>query len=359
MRKRKEGVFLKTVLIMGAGAVRAASGTKAIAKRPPLDRDFFEIAKKSHRSQCALVEKHVRDFVGKYSLEVLRSLEETTTLLYLKAVDSRQGDRAHKAFLAQLTLLRLVLSKTTNELPTGPATLLYRLFRAELDLLEKAEDLTIITFNYDLMIERTLQSLQEKHPSIPLFSFPGCYRLSPEVRTTGVGGNTARFIGIEKAHRGVGVLKLHGSMNWISTHKSATPLPSALFGVKRELTVLDSTLLHPELTWKPGKKKLYVQPIILPPVTGKRGLLHKGVGRLWQTAANALRDADRVIVFGYSCPPMDFEAKILLGEHIQPERTSDLIVIDPCTSVAAKFVSLSGVEKARVYSCAKALLREH
>ena len=95
----------KTVLILGAGAVRAAAGRKPVAKRPPLDRDFFEIAQKVWKRWCERICEYLNEIVGDYSTEALKSLEESTTCLYLKALDSKAKSIPHLAFLAQLKLL--------------------------------------------------------------------------------------------------------------------------------------------------------------------------------------------------------------------------------------------------------------
>lgn len=338
----------KTVLILGAGAVRAAAGRRAVAKTPPLDCDFFDIAKKTHATLHAQVERQLRKLVGTYADEILRSLEETTTLLYLKAVDSTRGSAAHLAFLRQLNLLHRVLKTTTDPLPTGPRSLLYRLFRHELLRLDQPEHLTIITFNYDLMVERALDELQA-HNTNTVFSYPSCYQLPTGTKMANVrGGKPFSATGVP--HAGVSVLKLHGSLNWQSTHNSREPTPAALFNPRRSLTVLNSSEVAESLTWKQGARTVHMKPVILPPVTGKRGLLHQSLAPVWTAAGTALSEADRLVIFGYSCPPLDFEAKMLLGERVQPTQLKELIVIDPAPAVAGRFIPLCGVGSAQLFS---------
>lgn len=339
---------------MGAGAIRAAAGYKALAKRPPLDRDFFEIASKTRPSLCVIVRHKMKQLVGSYSSEALQSLENTTTFLYLKAIDSSPKSPAHRAFLYQLQLIEDVLANTTNDLPTGPSSLLYRLIRRELNGLASPEQLTIITFNYDLMIERVLDELQ-KHDATKLFTFPGCYRLPADTPMTEV-EDCLPYEASGSQHGGIAVLKLHGSLNWSSTHRSKSPAPTALFSPDRKMHILNTKRMSSSLTWKKASRMLYLKPIILPPVTGKRGLLHNNLSSVWVHAASALKQASRLVIFGYSCPPLDFEAKILLGENVQPSRTNDLTVVDPNIAIARRFISLCGVAGCQVYTSMQALL---
>lgn len=328
----------KTVIIMGAGAVRSAAGKKPVAKRPPLDCDFFAIAEKTEPELAENVSRTVSKLVGTYSSEVLKSLEDTTTLLYLKALDSANKSQEHRAFIDQIELLVRVLGRTTNDLPVGPRTHLHRFLKREIQRLDHARDLTIITFNYDLMIERVLDQLQV-HTDDSVFGFPGCYRLPPERIVSGVTGHPG-YGHFGQERDGVAVLKLHGSMNWSSAHTSKKPTPSALFSPRRSLYILNTSEISSRLMWTRGKKRHYMKPIILPPVTGKRGLLHRDFSGLWVEAAKALSNARRVVIYGYSCPPLDFEAKMLLGENVQPGVTKDLVMIDPNTGISSRFVPL-------------------
>jgi hypothetical protein len=113
--------------------------------------------------------------------------------------------------------------------------------------------------------------------------------------------------------------------------------------------VLNSSEITESLRWKKGARIVHMKPVILPPVTGKRGLLHKSLEPVWAAAGTALSEADRLVIFGYSCPPLDFEARMLLGERVQPTQLKELIVIDPSPSVAARFLPLCGVGSAQVF----------
>lgn len=339
---------MKTVMILGAGVSRAAGNSRPISRRPPLDADFFEVARtgkhRLHKNIIATLEK----LVGDYSQSLVHSLETSATYLYLKAIDSPNGSEYHIGFLNLLKLLSGVLAKTTNDLKLGRRSLIYRFLLCELNNLDSPSDLTVLTFNYDLLIENTLQEIAlNSRPDV--FTFPGCYRLNDFISSPGTTGQP-KFESQGKEFAGVGVLKLHGSMNWQSRHTSDTPRPSALFNPNRELHIINSKHISTSLRWRRNSRVIYMKPIIVPPVSGKRGMMHKSMTGLWDLAAKKLTEADRIIIAGYSCPPLDLEARILLSENLRINNNKKVYVIDPNPASASKFVDLCGVTHSTIYS---------
>ncbi len=347
---------MKTVMLLGAGVTRANRPRASISRRAPLDRDFFEIAAAIHPQKTAAVVRCLKSLVGDYADSLCSSLETATTYLYMKAIDSPNGSTYHKGFLNLLYLLNSVLAKTTNPVSIGPRSLVYRFILSELRKVENPEDLNIITFNYDLVLERALEQIAE-HGREDVFRFPGCYRLKGITRIPPVEG-MPQFVSEDYKHEGVGVLKLHGSMNWQSVHTSARPSPSALLNEKRVLHVLDSTLIPDNLSWRRNQKMVHMKPIIVPPVSGKRGMMQRDVLSLWAKAAALLRDADRVVVAGYSCPPLDLEARILISENMRANDSKRVYVIDPNPEASVKFLELCGVDHLTLYTYINEWLRD-
>jgi hypothetical protein len=347
---------MKTVVILGAGISRAASGSKPLASRPPLDTDFFNVARAVYRKRHDQISATLEDLVGDYSHTLKASLEASAAYLYLKAIDSPSGSVYHKGFLDLLQLLNSVLAKTTNNLSLGPRSLLYRFLLAELKKVDTPEDLSIITFNYDLLAERTMDEIADKNGK-DVFSFPGCYRLGEIAQVQSIKTHDP-FSNLSKKHHGVKVLKLHGSLNWQSKHTSAEPNPSALFAPNRALHVMNSPEIAVSLTWKPNKRRIYMKPIIVPPVSGKRGMMHNSMTNLWTLASTALQEADRVVIAGYSCPALDLEARILLSENLRLNPSKKLYVIDPNPQSAAKFIEICGVDHSTIYTSVKDWVRD-
>jgi hypothetical protein len=64
---------------------------------------------------------------------------------------------------------------------------------------------------------------------------------------------------------------------------------------------------------------------------------------LWSKAEVALKAAERIVVFGYSCPALDFEsANLLMRALRQNQRLSEFHVIDPNPAVFKRYVDLMG-----------------
>ena len=344
---------MKTVLIIGAGISRAAAPERAaIRNRPPLDVDFAQIALAAYPEQFKKISDQLKAFVADYSETLLTSLETTTTYLYLKALDSAPKSAEHIAFLQLLELIGLVLAHTTNRIKLAPRSLLYRFLLSELKRVPNPQDLTIITFNYDLLIERALLLLgQNQH--CETFVFPHSYRLPKVAATPGISG-LEKFPTRAGHGKGIALLKLHGSINWQSVHTSQLPNPSALFNPKRELHVINSPMARATLSWIRRRRRVYLQPIIVPPISGKRGTMHAGIPVLWKLAGQALREADRVVIGGYSCPPLDLEARFLLGENLRANKAKRIYVVDPNPDIVSRYVPLCGVDHITNYRSLRA-----
>ena len=78
--------------------------------------------------------------------------------------------------------------------------------------------------------------------------------------------------------------------------------------------------------------------------------MHEDILPLWSRAARALREADRIVIAGYSCPPLDLEARILLSENLRRNEKKRVYVINPDFRTASVFQPLSGVEHITIYS---------
>lgn len=337
----------KTVLILGAGTTRAARASRSVSQRPPLDRDFFNIAGAINKPLTTEVVDCLKDLVGDYADTLSGSLELATTYLYIKALDSKPGNPYHVGFLKLLSLLHLVLAQTTNTIPIGPRSILYRFLLSELNKLAQPEDMTIITFNYDLILERVLESINI-HNHGGTFNFPGCYRLDKISKALSV-RTMPRFHKLDYLHNGVALLKLHGSLNWQSTHTSNKPTPRALLNTNRELHVLNSPDIAKDLSWTRKSRKVYMKPIIVPPISGKRGMMQIDVQLLWSKAGKALQNADRVVIAGYSCPPLDLESRILISENMRRNSAKRVYVVDPDHLAAGKFLELCDVDHVTNY----------
>ena len=116
--------------------------------------------------------------------------------------------------------------------------------------------------------------------------------------------------------------------------------------------------MSPSMGYK-AERRLYTFPIVVPSVTQKASILHEDFGPVWLRAAEALREADRIITFGYSCPPSDNESANLITRSIrQNGKLKSFVIIDPSPETFARYVLLTGLDKLTFYRTAKAYLND-
>lgn len=161
---------------------------------------------------------------------------------------------------------------------------------------------TIITFNYDTLVEEALDEL----------GFNISY--GPE-----------KFIGFREHNKfnkyrhynnKINVLKLHGSVNWCNWSEVK----------KRESTIENfsntPTSLMDHLENHIGVFENYTSlrqhsfiPLLVPPTWQK--LMTGFLPKVWDEAVEAIRTATRIIIIGYSIPPTDQHFKYLMAAGLQ------------------------------------------
>ena len=86
----------------------------------------------------------------------------------------------------------------------------------------------------------------------------------------------------------------------------------------------------------------YTCPLMCPPVTHKAGILHRDIMPIWSTAETALKHAHKILVFGYSCPKMDFESANLLRRTVPNNKNlKAFYIIDPNARVFQRYADLT------------------
>lgn len=196
----------------------------------------------------------------------------------------------------------------------------------------------VITFNWDALAERVLSELGLWSP------------------LDGYGIDKAHLSHLGRPLDGarrssVKVLKLHGSVGWYwNRHQGYGP--NLLFDGYRFLRELgfpcdsepfgqspDNPLSDPEalLDW-------YVGPPVMIYPTFLKTIASEELAHLWHLADRALRKADRVEIYGYSLPPSDGAARILLNSlrHRRWKKGMEPLVVDPSEEAGAAWRNLLG-----------------
>ena len=345
----------KICLVIGAGCTVADVAKRSLKNRPPLDKGFFSIAQKTNPSSVNKVKSYVK---GVYGSDILipenDSLEEVMATIYTDILNRNLRDSATEAFRTLIALFNRRLADTTNQLPATRRRYLYRIISHFLKTGAKPCDMTIITFNQDIQIEKILEKFQntKTHNNIgKIFNFPFCYCMDFESTTKP--SNTNIFAGGDINSNGIELLKLHGSLNWYSTHTSPNVSPKAMFKPDRRIRLTRRRKIDTQMRYTGGSRRQHTLPVIIPPINHKSAILHNSIKPLWHKAEESLKRANEVVIFGYSCPPTDIESSSLIQRSLRNGIHEALWVIDPAPSVLTRYIELVKPDQITYYPSAK------
>ncbi len=234
---------MKVVLLLGAGATVADVATKPRKDRPPLDRRFFAEASLTHKPAVAGIAKYLR---STYGIDLLapehNRLEEVMGLIYTDLFNPLLDVQASAIFRQLLRLFTRRLAATTNSIHATNKRLLYRIIAHYLSGGVEPSDLTVITFNQDIQAEKMLDHMSSvtrwRSLGPRIFAFPSLYGFSDSKSVTFPRGETDLFAegGDPDPGNCIRLLKLHGSLNWYSSHSSTEPSRTAMFNPTRKIS---------------------------------------------------------------------------------------------------------------------------
>lgn len=339
------------MIIAGAGATRSDAVDMPYEMSPPLDADFFsevnEITRNdgSPRYSIGAIRRYMQD---KYAVDILGdgdSLERVMSVIYSDALMPAASHEAESAFWSLFRVLNQRIADTTNSLTLPDGGNIGRIMGGFLREVREPGDITVITFNHDLQIEKAANALQKtdavtaRHGSV--FNFPYCYKLPSGFTTTApVSKNVAFFEEGNPERDGLSILKLHGSLNWYSEHTSPSPtLYQGLLKKNRKLVVTHSTHIGTKTVQK--RRKVHTLPVVVPPVGHKVGMFHTALADIWVNARQSLQEADEIVIFGYSCPEQDMESENLIrGSLLKNDKLERVSVIDPSSAAIKRYADL-------------------
>jgi hypothetical protein len=357
---------LKVVLLLGAGATLADVATHPRKDRPPLDRGFFREARLTHPVQVNQIRRYLQ---STYDRDILKPendrLEAVMAQVYTDLFNPLLEDEALRTFRGLVNLFTRRLAATTNGIRPTNKRLVYRVIAAYLAKGVRPEDMTIVTFNQDIQVEKILHLMSTvrrwHHIAETVFAFPDLYALRRHpgraVTAPSPTGGVELFESGGDAERCIRLLKLHGSLNWYSSHSSRQPSRTAMFSPKRVIHITRRQTIDPGMTLQSTQRQMYTLPVIVPPVTHKSAVIHPNLLELWALSETSLREADELVVFGYSCPVLDVESSNQLRRsQIQRARPAAIAVVDPDGSVAHRYISLLEATRLHYYANGQAFL---
>jgi hypothetical protein len=351
---------MKLAVLLGAGATLSDVATRPLKERPPLDRGFFRVAKVANPSVTANVTSYMTKV---YESDILAptedSLERVMGQIYTDTFNPGLKKDATEAFRALLRLFTRRIASTTNDIEPTNKRWLYRIVASYLAAGVEPGDITIVTYNQDLQVEKSLCLMAEtarwERFAEQIFNFPGCYALGDRDVTEPGGVAASELFPEHDAVDGcIRVLKLHGSLNWYSSHTSPKPSQTAMFNPSRLISITRRRIIPTDMMIS-GTRSTHALPVLVPPVTHKSSVLHDDLREVWRLAEEVLDRADELVVFGYSCPPLDFESANQLRRS-QLRKQSQVSVIDPDGQIAARYIDLLKPTRLSYFSSAKSFL---
>lgn len=298
---------MRTVLVLGAGF------SYAISSKMPLTDELGNLV----RSRVTDVSARMpRPFVGGYFEAWLSRLAEPQPDL-----TPAQNATNHGLFLqVAAELHRLLQERELAVLDGEPSWWLQRLVG-----LLHATRTTAITFNYDTLVERTVPYLR-----LGDWKESGIAKPFNVVRQIPPSLDRGGWI-VDRGAATFRLLKLHGSLDsyWVLNDSSGATInrldnPGTWGNAKP----VDEQQRRQKL---PGR-----EPYIVPPAAAKSAFYTNPIAReLWRSAAEALHEADRIALVGYSIPPTDLVTSGMLADALSGgSKTVDVVNPYPSEVVA-------------------------
>jgi len=281
-------------------------------------------------------------FQKKYGYEIHtkdsphNSLEKVLKSLYTDIFISETAKEAEELLVKLITLLNNLISISTGRIKISTRNRLTRVIYKLLNKCKSPDDLTIISYNFDLQAEKTLRYLSRRYDKFKTyFEFPNCYCLpSKSYKLTSPSDASMDTFDFKKRDngilKGIKILKPHGSLNWFNLYSSKSTLLSHI-SKSKNIKISRRSIMPKGLTFK-GEK---IFPVIIPPLVNKGAFIRETViDNVWREMRDELSSSSRIVVYGYSCPEADTESLHLLSQVFTENRhIKELDIINPDSSI--------------------------
>jgi hypothetical protein len=313
---------MRSVYVLGAGFSHNFN-----RETFPLIRDFLKTAKSSFIYQPEDQHQQLASVISKYFADPLYpDLEKVLSFLSAPALYDRTIPHEHPSIMYDElveVIVRVLSVASESKADSDNASQTFNRFALRL----VDGKTTVITFNYDLLIENLLLQTHQWGPhdgygvDIPLVD-----DAMPTPRHTFVRQPSQLITGPN-----VSLLKLHGSINWGSP---------TIFQDKSDVIYrlpMDEGVSMDDFTIRTdigSPFTMYFKPAIIPPILDKSFWLRNPTFRvLWNMAMEAIDNADAITFVGYSLPLTDFMAEFMFRQGINSHsKERSIVVVDPRVS---------------------------
>jgi hypothetical protein len=355
----------KIVLILGAGSTYSDCVTIENEKnRPPLDKRFFYYAHQAYPNRVNAINDYMKEI---YDIDILLpendSLENVLITFYTDIFNKNLRKRSLLTFQFLLELINMRIDETTHTIRTKQNLFLYQILDHFLSQGYTPENITIITYNYDIQIEKILDVLQQSakwRMNKDIFNFPSCYKMQITKNQMLIPRDVdCQLFNLKFRDKGIKIFKLHGSINWYSKHRKDPPSQSEMFSQKKEILISQRFKIT-SITGISGGEQDYVGlPVIVPPVYHKSAILHEKVQAIWRYAEKAITHTNEILIFGYSCPKTDVESSNMLKRTFRKnKKNSKISIIDPSSETVKRYLDLLSLKKICYYQSAQEFLND-
>jgi hypothetical protein len=354
--------LMRVLVLVGAGATLAeALPTHPRRDRtPPLDTTFFDL--------CRLADLHGRGAVRAYLVESFgidpfdgeHRMEEVFNYLYSQAFADNPTLECLEAYWGLIRMYSAAIARTTNPLSGtsryGVGALLRHLWRNREDC-----ELTFVTFNQDLVIEKALTNALDvaRYGEIP-WSILDCYGIDFQQFLIDARDEN-NVMSTRPLDESLKIFKMHGSLNWVYTVRSGHDPKNSVRNPTTALRCVINQRVRADIqaTVGAGQRGRDLLPVVVPPIYEKASRYGQVVGAVWSQADEAIRNADELVVFGYSFPDADFAARSLLRSayHHNPNLSS-VSVIDVSSEIAARVATMLDVKALHHYRSVPAFVED-
>lgn len=369
----------KKVIVLGAGA-SCSYKESPTGQYPPLAKELIPTFHKLSisRNRYVLVGNiinYIRDTRGVspsefegWTEDIEAVFSEIDEKIQISAEDIQKDKKNYEALerlarsMGTYNQLIFLFSSILNEIQNGPVSIPHALLASEL-----SPDDTIVTFNWDTLMDRALFSTGKWFPNTG-------YCIKPEYIYNDGWYSSDEFLPAKGSPR---YIKLHGSTNWL------VPLHGVALSSGKPYSLKDDVLnklfiffkaTHQYKTYKgrywgpyeafsycyyppdlpgcnePSKKgykivrvapasdigeaeavvdtNIYSMPLIIPPIWNKQYKRHgKIFSELWSQAETAISECHKLYIIGYSFPETDLFAKEMLKRSVANNKNMNRVII--------------------------------
>ena len=361
----------EVVYIIGAGLNQVVKDWDGDS--PPLLNNFFNIALRKRKFREEHYSEQIQDVYNyiekcfrknkEYLAESQFDLELCFTLLE-QQMQEAQSKRNVKEFQRLFTIrfhLKAFLAEVLSDFEHFST---HSHIMRNLGKVILYEQSTLVTFNYDCLLESILEltsgvnvsvrqqfikpsyQFKEEDLSDELLAYSHCNWNKPlgygfpfnlvQLQQAGI----SRFVSGRRFYSNPQnrlytkpLLKLHGSLNWFR-YLPIRSRPTFPGEEETEFVEKGSQIILNEATWwfarPPELNGWLIDPIIITPVLYKDEYCNeKPFKEIWEKAKDVLAKCQKLVIIGYSFSPTDFSTKRLLIEALMQHDLEELVVVNP------------------------------